>query len=115
MTVKVKLRLRRKNVEVVKRELESSGIEISEDADLILTEEDYFDQTFSGHIFSYADFSENEYSSENVLEPIENLRCKDGGDTVILPVDDICYIESLGHDVFVNTFDNIYAPTETII
>ena len=74
--MKIKLKLSRKREEAVINELMKAGIEISQDAELILTEEACQEK---------------------------KLYCKDGADTVIVSVQDICYAESLGHDVFVYT------------
>lgn len=74
--MKIKLKLSKKSEEAVISELTEAGIEISEDAQFILTEEAYQD---------------------------EKLRCKDSTDTVIVPIQDICFAESLGHDVFICT------------
>ncbi|MCD7825626.1 MAG: LytTR family transcriptional regulator [Clostridiaceae bacterium] len=79
--MKIRLKLSPKSKETVINELKEAGIEISEDAQFILTEEAYRD---------------------------ENLRCKDGTDTVIVPLQDICFAESLGHDVFICTKKDRY-------
>lgn len=79
--MRLRLRLNRETEESIKEELKSKNIEISEDAALILTEENYYD---------------------------ERLFCKDGADTVIIPLNEICHIESLGHDVYVYTMDRKY-------
>ena len=79
--MRLRLRLNRETEESVKEELKRKDIEISEDADLILTEENYYD---------------------------ERLFCKDEQGTVIVPLSEICHIESLGHDVYVYTMDRKY-------
>lgn len=81
--MKIKLRLSSGIEKVVRKELENKNIEISDDAPLVLTEEDY-----------------NE----------SNLICKDtdGIGRVLVSFDEICYIESLGKDVFVHVRNNKY-------
>lgn len=79
--MRLRLRLNRDTEESIREELERKEIEISEDADLILTEENYHD---------------------------ERLYCRDGADTVIILLNEICHIESLGHDVYVHTMDRKY-------
>lgn len=74
--MKIRLKLNKESEKDVKDELTAAGIEISDDAQLILTEENFSEQT---------------------------LNCKDGDDTVIVSIYDILFIESFGHDVFVNT------------
>ena len=79
--MKVRLRLNEETKKKVMKELISSGWSVDEDAGLILTEEDYREET---------------------------LTVKDDGVTVVLPIGDICFIESLGHDVYVNTAEKQY-------
>ncbi|MBQ9886753.1 MAG: LytTR family transcriptional regulator [Lachnospiraceae bacterium] len=79
--MRIKLRLNRALQESVKNELIERGIEISEDAGLILTEEGYN----SGKI-----------------------SCKDKDGIVIVEMSEIYYVESMGHDVFVHTKENTY-------
>ena len=74
--MRVKLRLGTERAAEVAAELVSLGVEVDDDADLVLTEDGY---------------------------RAESLACKDGADTVIVPLDDICYIEARGHDVLVHT------------
>ena len=68
--MKIKLKLSRKREEAVINELMKAGIEISEDAELILTEEACQEK---------------------------KLYCKDGADTVIVSVQDICYADFNSH------------------
>ncbi len=79
--MRIKLKLSKKNEEAVAKELTAAGIEISDQGEFVLTEENDWDQ---------------------------RLRCKDGADTVIVPIQDICYMESIGHNVFVCTDSNRY-------
>lgn len=74
--MRVKLKLNSDKREPIRMELEDLGVEISENADLILTEENY---------------TEGE------------LLCRSNEDRFLIPIDDILYIESLGKDVFVYT------------
>ena len=85
--MRVKLRLSEQRETEVAAELAKLGIVIDDDADLILTEEGY---------------------------RVDHLVCKDGTDTVIVPLTDIHYIEARGHDVFVNTADSQYKTTQRI-
>ena len=85
--MRVKLRLGEERTAEVAAELAALGIEIDDDADLILTEE----------VFR-----------------ADRLVCKDGTDTVIVPIEDIHYIEARGHDVFVNTADVQYKTDRRI-
>lgn len=61
--------------------MEQKEIEISDDAKLTLTEDDYH---------------------EGMIE------CKDKNGKVLIAVEDICFIESIGKEVWVNTLDNKY-------
>ena len=79
MRVRMKLNSGRRETTV--KELESLGIEISDEADLILTEEG---------------FREGE------------LNCSEGDDRVLVPIEEILYIESLGKEVFVHTEEHTY-------
>lgn len=79
--MKIKLRLNKETEESIKNELEQKRIEISEDASLTLTEDDYH---------------------------AGKLTCKDDGDIVIVAMEDICYIESIGKEVWVNTLTRKY-------
>ena len=85
--MRVKLRLSEGREAEVAAELAALGIEADDDSDLILTEEGY---------------------------RIDHLVCKDGADTVVVPLADICYIEARGHDVLVNTADAQYKTTQRI-
>lgn len=79
--MQVKLRLNKERTDRVREELAALGIVVDENADLILTEENYQEDT---------------------------LFCKDGADTVSVPLEDVCYIEAVGHDVLVHTKENVY-------
>ena len=74
--MRVKLRLGEGRAAKVAAELATLGVEVDDDADLIITEEGY---------------------------RAESLACKDGADTVIVPLGDIRYIETRGRDVLVHT------------
>lgn len=74
--MKLKLRLNRETEESIRQELIRREIEITEETNLILTEERYH---------------------------AGKLHCRDGNEIVALPFRAICYIESLGHDVLVHT------------
>lgn len=79
--MEVKLRLNRETEEAVREELASRGIKVSEEAALILTEEAYHGG---------------------------RLQCRDGSETVVVELEQICYIEALGHDVWVHTLEGRY-------
>lgn len=79
--MKLKLRLNIDTEKEIKKELEQKEIEISDDAKLTLTEDDYH---------------------EGMIE------CKDKNGKVLIAVEDICFIESIGKEVWVNTLDNKY-------
>ena len=85
--MRVKLCLGEERAAEVASELAALGIEIDDDADLILTEEGF---------------------------RADRLICKDGADTVIVPFEDIHYIEARGHDVLVNTADAQYKTDRRI-
>lgn len=79
--MRLRLCLNKDRLAAISAELTSYGIEIDQESDLILTEESY-----------------NEGS----------IICRDGAEKIIVPIEDICFIEALGHDVFVNTQTNTY-------
>ncbi len=79
--MRIKLRLNKSTKESIIEELEEKNIEITDDACLILTEDDY-----TG----------------------DSIECRDEEGIVILNTEDICYMESVGHDVYVNTLDKRY-------
>ena len=85
--MRLKLRLGREREAEVARELLALGVELDPEADLILTEEGYCE---------------------------ESLICKDGADTVVVPLEDICYIEALGRDVLVHTAVHTYKTASRI-
>lgn len=72
--MRIKLRLNKSTKESIQDELKKRSIEITEDAQLILTEEDYVGDT---------------------------LECKDEEGIVFIQTENICYMESVGHDVYV--------------
>lgn len=79
--MQVKLRLNKEKIANMTEELTALGIDIDENAELILTEENYRE---------------------------ERLCCKEGADTVMVPLEDVCYIEAIGHDVLVHTQETVY-------
>ena len=79
--MRLKLRLNKSTIDSVQEELLKKEIEIAEDAKLILTEEDYTGET---------------------------IECKDAEGIVYVNTEDICYMESVGHDVYVHTNDRKY-------
>ena len=72
--MRIKLRLNKSTKESIQDELMKKDIEISEEAQLILTEEDYVGDT---------------------------LECRDEEGIVFVQTENICYMESVGHDVYV--------------
>lgn len=72
--MRIKLRLNKTTQESIQGELTEKNIEISEESKLILTEEDYIGDT---------------------------LECRDEEGIVIVNTENICYMESVGHDVYV--------------
>ena len=74
--MRVKLKLNSDKRESVRMELEDMGVEISEEADLILTEENYCEG---------------------------ELLCRRNEDRFLIPFEEILYIESQGKEVFVYT------------
>ncbi len=79
--MKFKLFLKKDKYKVVEKELIDHGMEIDEEADYVILE------------------------SESCKEYIN---CKDKDKAVHIPVEDIVYAESIGHDVFVYTMDKQY-------
>ncbi len=79
--MRIKLRLNKTTRESIQEELTEKDIEISEESKLILTEEDYVGDT---------------------------LECRDEERIVIVNTENICYMESVGHDVYVYTDDMKY-------
>jgi len=81
--MRIKLRLNKTTQESIQGELTEKNIEISEESKLILTEEDYIGDT---------------------------LECRDEEGIVIVNTENICYMESVGHDVYVYA-DNMQYKT----
>ncbi|MBQ4069205.1 MAG: LytTR family transcriptional regulator [Lachnospiraceae bacterium] len=81
--MRIKLRLNKTTLESIQGELTEKNIEISEESKLILTQEDYIGDT---------------------------LECRDEEGIVIVNTENICYIESVGHDVYVYA-DNMQYKT----
>lgn len=74
--MRIKLRLNKITMASIQGELVEKGIEVSEEAKLILTEEGYIG---------------------------DSLECKDAEGVAYVNTEDICYMESIGHDVYVHT------------
>lgn len=81
--MRIKLRLNKTTLESIQGELTEKNIEISEESKLILTEEDYIGDT---------------------------LECRDEEGIVVVNTENICYMESVGHDVYVYA-DNVQYKT----
>lgn len=81
--MRIKLRLNKTTQESIQGELTEKNIEISEESKLILTEEDYIGDT---------------------------LECRDEEGIVVVNTENICYMESVGHDVYVYA-DNVQYKT----
>lgn len=79
--MRIKLRLNKDTRESIQEELVEKNIEIAEDASLILTEEDYIG---------------------------DSVECKDEDGIVFINTESICYMESIGHDVYVYTDEKKY-------
>jgi len=82
--MKLRLKLNSDTREPVRKELESMGIEIDNDAKLILTEEDYRE----GEIL-----------------------CRRDEERIFVPIEDILYIETLGKDVYIYSGNSRYSTT----
>ena len=87
--MKVKLALSKERYNEIKEILIDHGIEIDDDAELVLSENNRF---------------------------LDNLIVKDikNNERVILSVDDIVYIEAFGHNVEVHTKDNTHQSTDRL-
>ena len=61
---------------------------------------------------------ENDETSEYVLSrkggDVRYLSAKKGEQTFFVPVEDIVYIDSLGHDVMIHTMDGVYTTRERL-
>lgn len=79
--MKIKLRLNKSTEESIRKKLKEKNIEVSEESKLILTEEDYVGDT---------------------------IACKDEEGLVFVPTESICYMESMGHEVYVCTNEKKY-------
>ena len=77
--IKVKLNVNQENYQEYREKLESAGFEISDDAKLVLYEENYSMKTISGK-------KEDSY--------------------YFIDVNDIVYFQSYGHDIFAKTKDD---------
>lgn len=87
--MKVKLVVSKKHYEEVITMLMEHGIEVDDDADLVLTENNRF------------------LDSLTVKNKVTNER-------VILPIEDITYIETYGHSVEVHTKDTAYQAMDRL-
>lgn len=87
--MKVKLVISSEHYEEIKEFLLERGIEIDDEADLVLSENNRFP---------------------------DNLVVKDvtKNERIVLPVDEIVYIETYGHTVEVNTKDNTYQAMDRL-
>ena len=86
--MKIKLLLSENRADEIREQLESLGIEIDNDAHLVLSERDTF---------------------------VSHLSVKDrNGDRANILTDDIIYIESYGHDVEVHTTDGCYKSSDRL-
>lgn len=79
--MQIKLRLNKSTKESIIGELQEKDIEVTEESKLILTEEDYIG---------------------------DSIECRDGEGIFFVNTESICYIESIGHDVYLNTNDKKY-------
>lgn len=79
--VKVRIESNKENYNKIKELLENSGFEISNDASLVIKDEDYSQDSFLGE--------------------------KDG-EYEIIPYSQVLYIESYGRDVYLNTTQTFY-------
>lgn len=85
--MRLKLRLSAGAEKIIREELEGMGVEISEEAELTLTEDGY---------------------------QCGVLHCRDGNETLLLETGQICHIESIGHDVLVHTADSTYKTSQRL-
>lgn len=79
--MQIKLRLNKSTKESIQDKLKEKNIEISEESKLILTEEDYVG---------------------------DSIECRDEEGIALIDTENICYMESIGHDVYVHTNDKKY-------
>lgn len=87
--MKIRLSVRPERQEEIKRTLASAGIEVTDDADLILSETNHFAETLI------------------VKDPAT-------GEHVVLPAEEIVYIESFGRSIEVQTEQKRYQATERL-
>lgn len=85
--MKLKLRLSRERKDQIVDELNDLGIVVSEESELILTEENYN----AGEIY-----------------------CKDDTDRVVVSLSEIVFIESMGKKVYVHTKKNVYTTSNRL-
>lgn len=85
--MKIRLNIRAENLDAVSAELKEHGIEISDDADLILREANHC-----------SDWLAVRYENEHMH----------------IPADSILYIESLGHDILIHTKDAVYSGQDRL-
>ena len=87
--MKVKLSVSTERYDEIKKMLAAAGIEVTEDADLILSEANHFAETLL------------------VRDPAT-------GEHIVLPVKDIVFIESFGRNIEVQTEENRYQAAERL-
>lgn len=85
--MKLKLRLSRERKDQIVDELNDLGIVVSEESELILTEENYN----AGEIY-----------------------CKDDTDRVVVSLSEIVFIESMEKKVYVHTKENVYTTSNRL-
>ena len=85
--MKIRLDVKTEQYDIIKKELEAHGIEIDDDAEYVISQRN----TYVDYLF--------------VRKDDVNLH---------VAVEDIAYIETLGHDVFVYTNEDTYKCTERL-
>ena len=85
--MKIRLNIPASQYEEVKNDLEKHGIEVSDDAPLVLSS-----------VSGYSDW----------------LEVRQDKDHLHIPVNEVIYIESFGHDVLVHTKDGIFNSSERL-
>lgn len=87
--MKIRLAVSAEKTDEIRDFLEAHGIELDDDADLILTEK-------SKHVSHLP------------------LRDADTGEKVYLAVKDVVFLESFGHDVYVHTKEKLYVTSDPL-
>lgn len=85
--MKIKLDVSKELYDGLKRKLTEAGFEISEDAALVLTD---------------------------CVESAEYISCKKDGGTHHILEEEIIFIESMGHDVFIHTNSEVYKSSDRL-